>query len=241
LAIGIVSEPHYVWMEAGTNSFSDHTFSSDDAPSASNSTASTAHLATQLTAKGLTWMSYQEGIDGTSGACPIQASGYYQPKHDPFIFFRDVSGSPPAKSNAGCAAHHKEYGKLADDLKNQAVANYNFITPNQCHDMHGQSGCPNSNTIKAGDDWLRQNLPALITFSDAHDGVIFIVWDEGESSQQIPFLAIGARVKSHYVSAVEYDHSSLVKTVETIFELPVLSKVSAAHDFADLFNAGQFP
>jgi hypothetical protein len=186
-------------------------------------------------------MSYQEGIDGTSGACPIQASGYYQPKHDPFIFFRDVSGSPPAKSNAGCAAHHKEYGKLADDLKNQAVANYNFITPNQCHDMHGQSGCPNSNTIKAGDDWLRQNLPALITFSDAHDGVIFIVWDEGESSQQIPFLAIGARVKSHYVSAVEYDHSSLVKTVETIFELPVLSKVSAAHDFADLFNAGQFP
>lgn len=241
LAIGIVSEPHYVWMEAGTNSFSDHTFSNDDAPSASNSTASSEHLATQLTAKGLSWMAYQEGIDGTSGACPIQASGYYQPKHDPFIFFQDVSGKPPSKSKAECVAHHKEYGKLAADLKNRSVANYNFITPNQCHDMHGQSGCPNSNTIQAGDDWLRANLPQLITFVDANDGVIFIVWDEGESSQRIPFLAIGSRVKSHYVSAVEYDHGSLVRSVEAIFELPVLPTVSTANDFADLFNAGQFP
>jgi hypothetical protein len=241
LPISIVSEPHYVWMEAGTNAFSDHTFSSDDAPSASNSTASTEHLATQLTNKGLSWMAYQEGIDGTSGACPIAGSGYYQPKHDPFVFFRDVSGNPPSKSNADCVAHHEDYGKLADDLKNRAVASYNFITPNLCHDMHGQSGCPSSNTIAAGDDWLRANLPPLIAFCDANDGVIFIVWDEGESSQRIPFLAVGARVKSHYVSSVEYDHSSLVRSLETIFELPVLSTVSAAYDFRDLFQAGKFP
>lgn len=241
LPISNVSEPHYVWMEAGTHVFSDHTFTSDDPPSASNSTASTEHLATQLSRKGLTWMAYQEGIDGTSGACPIESSGYYQPKHDPFIFFQDVAGNPPSKSNAACIAHHKDYRNLADDLKNQAVANYNFITPDQCHDMHGQTGCPNSNTIQAGDEWLRTNLPPLISFADTHDGVIFIVWDEGESTQQIPFLAIGARVKSHYVSPVEYDHASLVKSLETIFDLPVLSKVSAAHDFGDLFQAGKFP
>jgi hypothetical protein len=241
LQISIVSEPHYVWMEAGTNAFSDHTFSSDDDPSASNSTASKEHLATQLTSKGLTFMAYQEGIDGTTGACPIQASGYYQPKHDPFVFFRDVSGNPPSKSNAACVAHHKDLSKLAGDLQNNAVASYNFITPNQCNDMHGQSGCPNSNTVQAGDDWLRKNLPPLISFCDANDGVIFIVWDEGESTQKIPFLAVGARVKSHYVGTVEYDHSSLVRSVERIFGLPVLSKVSAANDFGDLFQAGQFP
>src|SRR5437667_4727070 len=38
------SEPHYIWMEAGTNVFSDHTFNSDDPPSAENSTASKNHL-----------------------------------------------------------------------------------------------------------------------------------------------------------------------------------------------------
>jgi hypothetical protein len=186
-------------------------------------------------------MSYQEGMDETSGACPVQGSGFYQPKHDPFVFFEDVSGSPPSKSNAECAAHHREYGALADDLKNDRVASYNFITPNLCHDMHGQTGCPNSNTIEAGDAWLLANLPSLITYCDAHDGVIFLVWDEGESTLQIPFLALGARVKQHYVSKVALDHGSLVKSVETIFGLPVLSTVADSHDFADLFEPGAFP
>jgi hypothetical protein len=241
LPLGVPSEPHYVWMEAGTNAFSDHTFGSDDPASASNSTGSTEHLSTQLGAAGLTWIAYQEGIDATSGACPIQPSGYYQPKHDPFIFFRDVSGNPPSKTNAECAAHHKPYSALADDLANDRVAHYNFITPDQCHDMHGQSGCPNSNGIQAGDDWLRENVPPLIEYCDAHDGVVFLVWDEGESTLQIPFLALGARIKPGYVSPIELDHGSLAKSVETIFDLPVLAKVRASNDFSDLFRTGMFP
>lgn len=241
LALGVPSEPHYVWMEAGTNAFADHTFGNDDPPSASNSTANTEHLSTQLGAAGLTWIAYQEGIDATSGACPIQSSGYYQPKHDPFIFFRDVSGDPPSKANAECAAHHKPYTALADDLANDRVAHYNFITPDQCHDMHGQAGCPTSNTIQAGDEWLRENVPPLIDYCDAHDGVVFLVWDEGESTLQIPFLALGARVKPGYVSQVEIDHGSLARSIETIFDLPVLAKVSASHDFGDLFRSGTFP
>src|SRR5215471_4231622 len=32
----LASEPHYLWMEAGTNAFSDHTFTTDNDPSASN-------------------------------------------------------------------------------------------------------------------------------------------------------------------------------------------------------------
>jgi len=180
-------------------------------------------------------------IDGKSGACPIEASGYYQPKHDPFVFFQDVSGSPPSKSNTRCVAHHKEYAQLAADLAQDQVANYNFITPNQCHDMHGQSGCPNSNTIRAGDDWLRDNVPPLLAYCDAHDGVIFLVWDEGENTQKVPFLALGNRVKSHYVSSVMLDHGSLARTIETIFELPVLDKLANVKDFGDLFQPGRFP
>src|SRR3954467_6284734 len=37
LALSIPSEPHYVWMEAGTNSFSDRTFTGDSDPSSTNS------------------------------------------------------------------------------------------------------------------------------------------------------------------------------------------------------------
>src|SRR6185312_9547918 len=99
----VPSEPHYVWMEAGTNQFSDTTFLSDADASANNATTSTLHLATQLTTAGLDWRSYQEGMPA---ACPISSNGFYAAKHDPFVFFTDVSGSPPSATNTGCAAHH---------------------------------------------------------------------------------------------------------------------------------------
>src|SRR6476469_6340149 len=107
---GLASEPQYVWMEAGTNKFSDHTFTGDGDATSSNSTSSKKHLATQIrnAGTGITWMAYQEGINGSTGACPISSSGFYAAKHDPFVFFRDVSGSPPSKNNAYCIAHHKD-------------------------------------------------------------------------------------------------------------------------------------
>ena len=49
-------------------------------------------------------------------ACPISSSGFYAAKHDPFVFFTDVSGSPPSATNTYCAAHHKAYTAFAADL-----------------------------------------------------------------------------------------------------------------------------
>jgi hypothetical protein len=121
------------------------------------------------------------------------------------------------------------------------VARYNFITPNLCNDMHGQFGCPTFDLVKPGDDWLHANLPALITFCEANDGVVFVVWDEGEGSPIIPFLAVGPSVKSNYSSGVKYTHGSLVKSVEELFGLPILATVANENDFGDLFLPGAFP
>ena len=107
--------------------------------------------------------------------------------------------------------------------------------------MHGQSGCPSSNTIKSGDDWLKANLPALISFANAHAGVIFITWDEGSSTTKMPFLAVGPGVKAGYAGGVSYNHGSIVKSAEKILNLSVLSKVSGNNDLADLFKAGSYP
>jgi hypothetical protein len=239
----LASEPHYIWMEAGTNTFSDHTFTTDGDATASNSTSSTAHLVTQIknATNGVTWMSYQEGINATSGACPIASSGFYRAKHNPFVFFRDVSGNPPSKTNTYCDAHHQDYSALAGDLAADAVSSYNFITPNQCHDMHGQTGCPNSNTIRAGDDWLKANLPAMISYASSHAGVIFITWDEGSATSQMPFLAVGPHLKAGFTSTVSYTHSSLIKSVEKILQIPVLSTVTSASELGDFFQPGFYP
>jgi phosphatidylinositol-3-phosphatase len=239
----IPSEPHYVWMEAGTNAFPDHTFATNDEPSASNSTSSTAHLSAQIDRAGsdLTWRTYQQGIDAATGACPIHRHGFYALKHDPFVFFQDVSGSPPSATNPTCAAHHRAYDSLASDLAAGDVASYTFITPDLCHDMHGAPGCPGSNAILVGDRWLQTELPRLIGYVSMHPGFIFLTWDEGDRTGTMPFLAIGPGVKTGYAGSVPYTHSSLVKSVEKILRLPVLPAVFDANDLSDLFEAGQYP
>jgi len=242
LPIGVPSEPHYLWMEAGTNAFKDHTFTNDDDPSSSNSTSSVDHLVNQIEQKGgLSWLSYQEGLDSSTGACPVKTSGFYAAKHNPFVFFQDIAGNPPSASTARCTSHHRSLSSLSQDLKNGSVANYNFITPNQCNDMHGQFLCPSIDLVKPGDDWLRANLPDMISFCEAHNGVVFVVWDEGEGKLTIPFLAIGPGIKPGYVSSVTYTHGSLVKSVERIFGLPTLPSVASDADFADCFQPGAFP
>ena len=241
LAMGVPSEPHYVWMEAGTNVFADHTFTTDASPSASNSTASTAHLTAQIANAGLDWTAYEEGIDAATGGCPIATSGFYAPKHDPFVFFRDVAGNPPAKTAASCAAHAKDLSALSGDLASASIASYVFITPDLCHDMHGAGGCPDDDLIRAGDDWLASNLPPIVAFAGAHAGVVLVVWDEGDASGHLPFLAVGKGVKPGYAGAQTYTHSSVLKTVERILGLPTLAAVDAAADLSDLFVPGALP
>jgi hypothetical protein len=243
LSDGIPSEPHYVWMEAGTNKFSDVTFTGDSDPSTGNSTKNTAHLTTQMMAATppISWMGAMEGLSSSTGACPTSSSGMYAAKHDPFVFFQDIAGSPPSKSNALCGAHHAAFTS-GQALVQGTVAQYTFISPNLCHDMHGDSGCPSGDPIATGDAWLAANVPALIDYVNANAGVIFIVWDEPEGgSALIPFFAIGPRVKPGYTSTVAFTHSSLVKTVEEIFGLPILPTVAAANDLADLFQPATLP
>ena len=242
----LVSEPHYVWMEAGTNQFNDITFTTDANPTASHSTKSTEHLTTQLDNAHITWMSYQQGI--AANTCPItgasSTNSVYAPKHDPMVFFQDIVGTAPSPSNPLCVAHHKPYAAFQADLMAGNVAQYVFITPDLCHDMHGDSACTqgtgtNAN-IKAGDDWLKAELPRILAYANAHDGVVFLVWDEGDSSNLVPFLALGPRIKPG-PSGTTYTHSSQLKSVEEILGVPVLPTVASANDFADLFQSGMFP
>jgi len=235
------SEPHYVWMEAGTNAFPDRTFTGDGDPTSTNTTASTAHLVTQLVTASVPWMSYQEGI--TSGKCPISSTGHYAPKHDPMVFFKDVVGSPPSTTTPACATHHKSYADFPADLA-AGMTGYVFITPNLCNDMHGALDCPSgigdSANIKAGDTWLQAELPRIVAYAETHDAVIFLTWDEGDSTNVVPLLALGKHVKVGTTSTTTYSHSSLVKSIEELLQVPVLPSVTSANDFADMFDAGTF-
>lgn len=223
------SEPNYVFMEAGTNRFSDYTFTNDNNASGSNSTSSTAHLATLLKNRGFSWMAYQENMP--AGTCPINSSGSYAAKHDPFVFFQDVSGNPPSTTNTYCASHHKVLTttNLQNDLNSGNVANYNFLTPNLCNDMHDCS-------VTTGDNWLRTYVPMIMNSSVyRQDGAIFITFDEGGSGNYpIMMLMLSPFIRPGYSNTNEYSHASYVKTIENIFTLSPFVGHAADSTVADL-------
>jgi phospholipase C len=223
------SEPNYLWLEAGTN------FGiADDNDPAVNSQTTTAHLVNQIEAAGLSWKSYQEDILGTT--CPLTSVNMYAPKHNPMVFFTDVTNnnSPTA---ARCLAHVRPYTELATDIANHTVPNYNFITPNLCHDMHDT--CSANGAINQGDTWLSTEVPKLLASAAYQNGAtILITWDEGAGGDgPIGMIVLGKSAKVNYTGTVHYTHSSTLRTVQKIFGLsPYLGDAANATDLSDLFT-----
>jgi hypothetical protein len=233
------SEPNYIWLEAGGN----HGLTSDNDPSSSNLVKGAAHLTKLLDAAGVSWMSYQEDI--TAGTCPIASRGAYAAKHDPFIFFDDVSGNPPSSTNVYCANHHKPFSQFRADLKAGTVARYNFITPNLNDDMH-------DGTPAEGDDWLKANIdPIINSASPDHNAAIYahsvliVTWDEGEPGDgPIGMIIVSPFAKVGYVDTTSptgyfYTHSSMVLTMQKIFGVAAtpLGGAAGARDLSAFFTA----
>jgi len=228
------SEPNYLWLEAGT-SFG---IANDNNPS-SNHQSTTDHLVTLLNDKGISWKAYQEGISGK--VCPLVSSGLYAPKHNPMVFFDDVTdGNNP--NSAYCIAHERPYTELPADLQNGSVARYNFITPDQCNDMHNFIGCTTSDSIRNGDTWLSREVPKILNSQAYKDGgALFITWDEGEGGSDGPIgmIVLSPFAKGGgYSNAIHYTHGSTLRTFEEIFGVsPLLGAAAGSNDLADLFKA----
>ncbi|HEU0039373.1 MAG TPA: alkaline phosphatase family protein, partial [Verrucomicrobiae bacterium] len=150
------SEPNYLWLEAGTN------FGIiDNNDPAINHQHTTNHLVAQLRAAGISWKTYQEDISGDY--VPLTSTNLYTPRHNPFVFFDDVTGTNDV-NDAYAIAHIRPYSELAADLAHNAVARYNFLKPNLCNDTH-DSCPPLDNPILQGDAWLASEVPKILASS----------------------------------------------------------------------------
>jgi phosphatidylinositol-3-phosphatase len=224
------SEPNYLWLEAGTN----FGILNDLNPSA-NHQATTNHLTTLLRSAGISWKTYQEDISGTY--VPLVATNRYTPRHNPFVYFDDVTGTNnPAWPYA--ISHIRPLSELGPDLDAGTVARYNFITPNLCSDMH-DSCAPTSNPIRQGDDWLAAIVPQILNSKDYQaGGCLFITWDESETGDgPIGMIVLSPQVRGGgYTSNVPYTHSSLLRTLQEIFGVgPMLGDAVNALDLSELF------
>lgn len=188
----------------------------------------------------------------------------YAVKHDPMAFFVDTNGDAISTVTNPLASHYAPLQQLFVDLKNDTVANYNWITPDLYNDMHtalpgGYKGLAgDAANIKQGDDFLSQIVPAIMASKAYQDGGVIVIWcDESEAevrgdnadnfAHTIPEIIISPlahpNVDDHpYASRTNLSHSSDLRTWQEVFHVgPYLADAANAADLSDLFAVGAIP
>jgi hypothetical protein len=234
----------YLWLEAGTN----FGILNNDSPftnacqTVANCQTTTNHLVSYLNRAGISWKGYFE--DCPTNVIELAGYNFYAVRHNPFAYFFDVIG--PAHDAVTCTGnypygvqHLRPYTELAADLASNTVAQYNFIVPNLCNDMH--NSCPPlNNPILQGDTWLAAEVPRVLNSAAwQSNGVLFLLWEEANTGDgPIGMLVLSPLARGGgYFNTVHYTHSSLLRTVQEIFGvMPFLGDAANAVDLADLFN-----
>jgi phospholipase C len=171
-------------------------------------------LGAQLTAAGINWRAYMEGMTGGCFNSPYP----YALKHNPFAYY-----------GAGCPQEVVPFTHFAADMKGD-VPRFVWITPNLCHDGHDCS-------TAVADQWLSQTVPKILaTAAWKNDGVLLITWDEGEDkANHVLTLVIHPNAATH-TSSLAYDHYSTLATIEDRLGLPRLGAAARAKPMTDLLK-----
>jgi len=203
----------------------------DDAAPASHPLA-VASIYSQVKAAGKTWRDYEESAPGN---CPLTSSGLYAVKHDPAPYYTGI--------RSDCAIWDVPMGTTAagtflDDLANDTLPAFSFVTPNLCNDTHDCS-------VATGDNWLRAWFGKILASPGYLAGttVIFLTWDEddGSATNHIATIVVSPSTPAGTVSGSTFDHYSLLKTTEQL--LGITTFLGHANDagttsLSSAFNLG---
>lgn len=161
------------------------------------------NLVDQLEWSGRTWKAYMQSIPAVASTVEYAPTvttptgtttvKLYAQKHDPFVYFSDIRNDARRMRNiVGLDQLDKDLAGDDDD-----VPSFVWISPDQCHDMHGVSpasaaliglpacGYPDSGldhgAIQLGDAFLKETVTKIFASSAwKHDSVLVIVWDEDD-------------------------------------------------------------
>jgi phospholipase C len=223
---------------------------------------SSNNLYNQLTAAGLTWGGFMESMPS---ACDPSTGGEYKNGHDPIIFYTDIPAAECDANDVGVSDLTAQSGALWNDLQNQALPSFSWITPSESDDGEG-AGTPAQNE-QAADTWLQKFLGTVQQSNSYQSGntVVLVTYDEGtgadskvgedctnesldlpvangvsahQDSCHVPLFVIYPYTPAGDSDATFFDHYSITKTVEDLFGLPYLAHAGDAQTSSLLGHFG---
>ena len=226
------SQPNYIASTSGsTNGVADDNDTTIDVP----------NIVDQLESHGKSWKAYMQSYSlcatPLDSACGNQL---YERKHNPFISYQDVQTNPTRVANI------VDFSQFATDLANGTVPDYSWISPDQCHDMHGRAATPADpcdfsqvqTLIATGDAFVRDTVNSIMNASAWNgNSIIFIMWDESDfpfsdvsgccdavpGGGRVVMLTISHSDHSARTSDVPYNHYSMLATIEDGWKLGCLA------------------
>jgi hypothetical protein len=194
----------------------------------------------QLTAAGVSWGVYEEGMPGAcwngtsyNDTAAGGTDGQYLLRHNPATAFAPVYTSAECQKVQPLSA-----------LSLSALPQVSFVTPNVCDDDHGiPSGSydPYQDCVKGsaallqrGDSWLRSHVSAWT----AAGADVLITWDEGAGDAGVNGTTTGGgRVAALLTGPgvtpgqdpAQYSHYSVLAGIEDLYGLPLLAGAATAN------------
>jgi len=205
----------------------------------------------QLEAHHLSWKAYMQSMPsvGYTG----DSYGNYAQKHDPFMYFANIRDNPARMQQI------VPFTQFQPDMQAGKIANFVWITPDLCNDMHGASVCGSyDGLIAQGDSFIHTVVQQIMSSVAWQNGAaIIITWDENDNGNggccnsptgvgggtlgggNVPLIVITSRGSQHKIlTSNVYNHYSLLATIEDLWNLGCIANtcdISASASLSPLF------
>lgn len=160
------------------------------------------------------WRSYAESMPGPGYQGAF--SGQYAKKHNPAAYYPQIA--------AAYARDALPLDPLQQALAGDSLGRFNLVVPDLCNDEHD---CP----VDTGDRWLQAWVPRILASPAYRRGgtALFVTYDEGTGSDnRVYTVVVAPSVPPGTVVGSQFDHYSLLRTIEQMLGLPCLADACAA-------------
>ncbi|KAF2151926.1 acid phosphatase phoa [Myriangium duriaei CBS 260.36] len=209
------SEPNYIAAIGGDN------FGLDGDPfvQIANNVSTVIDL---LESRGISWSEYQEdlpysGFEGFAWVNQQTKANDYVRKHNPAVIYN-------ANTSPERLARIKNITMFQEDLKNDKLPQWMFITPNMTSDGHDTS-------VTTAGTWTRNFLEPLLNNKNfMKRTLVLVTFDENHTYTQanrVFSILLGDAVPQNLVGTKDdtfYNHYSEIATVEANWNLPTLGR-----------------
>src|SRR6266704_7011551 len=214
-----VSDPNYLALIGGST----FGLTADCYPT--QCSVSDKSIVDSIEGAGLTWKAWAEDYPVSQGCSLSPSNTEYNSKHFPFLYFQNIVNDPARcdnllRANSVVTSSIETDDLFLKSLGSTSAANYNWLTPNQCDDIHDCS-------LSTGDKYLSQLVPKILssTVFTTQNAALFVTFAEssGSSVGNVPAIWAGPVPKTKFQSSKSYNHYSLLTTIETAWGLSSLT------------------